>query len=94
MKKISITQASCVVEMDWYLRGSLRRGDVDAGCTAVRSHLDVQSDADPEVIREVLRVAKKGCFAEQMIQRPVPMESTITLNGERVAFDSHASGDG
>jgi uncharacterized OsmC-like protein len=48
----------------------------------VQTHLEVESDDDPEKIRNVVRLSKKGCFAEQMVVRPTPLTSTISINGQ------------
>ena len=82
MTKIKITKAKVRVAIHWYLTGSVLKGTVDSGCKEVRTHLEVESQDDPEKIRHVIRCAKKGCFAEQMVVKPVPLVSTIKINGE------------
>ena len=82
MTKIKITKAKVRVAIHWYLTGSVLKGTVDSGCKEVRTHLVVESQDDPEKIRHVIRCAKKGCFAEQMVVKPVPLVSTIKINGE------------
>ena len=59
----------------------MKRGDVEAGCSEARTHLDVHSPDPPQAVAEVVRLAHKGCFLEQMLSRPVPTRSTLTLNG-------------
>lgn len=81
MLKKTIYRAECVVEFDWYLRGSVLRGTVDAGATECRTHLVLDSpELDQEIIR-IVRLAKQGCFAEKMVQQAVPLVSTYVLNG-------------
>ncbi|OGG49294.1 MAG: hypothetical protein A3F84_16245 [Candidatus Handelsmanbacteria bacterium RIFCSPLOWO2_12_FULL_64_10] len=75
------------MEMDYYLKGSVLRETVSSGCRQVRTHFEVESDAPPETIRNVIRVAKRGCFAENLIRAAVPLRSTIHLNGEPVPFE-------
>jgi len=87
MKKVPFKRASCRVEMDYFLRGSFLRGTVESGCTEVRTRFEVESKAPPEAIRHVIRMAKKGCFAENMIQAAVPLKSSIRLNGEPLAIE-------
>jgi hypothetical protein len=50
--------------------------------TEVETHLEVESDDAPDKVRHVVRLAKKGCFAEQMVVRPVPLSGSIRINGE------------
>ena len=82
MTKTRIQHAKVRVLFDWFLKGSVIKGTVDSGCNEVQTHLEVKSDDDPDKVRHVVRSAKKGCFAEQMVVRPVPLVSTIKINGE------------
>jgi hypothetical protein len=42
------------------------------------------------VIERIVRLAKQGCFAEQMVQTAVPLTSTYILNGvEREIPENH-----
>ena len=87
MTKTRIASARVRVTIHWYLHGSVIKGTVESGCKEVRTNLEVTSDDQPEKIRHVVRCAKKGCFAEQMVVRPTPLTSTITINGEAFALD-------
>ena len=82
MTKTRITKAKVRVLIHWYLTGSVTKGTVDSGCKEVETHLEVDSDDDAEKVRNVVRLAKKGCFAEQMVVRPVPLTGSIRINGE------------
>ena len=84
IRKVTIKSAQCRTELDFYLTGSVKRGDVEAGCSEARTHLEVESDDPPDAVAEVVRLAHTGCFLEQMIARPVPVRSTLTLNGAEV----------
>jgi hypothetical protein len=81
IRKVTIKSAKCRTELDFYLTGSVKRGDVEAGCSEARTHLEVESDDPPEAVAEVVRLAHTGCFLEQLIARPVPVRSTLRLNG-------------
>lgn len=82
MTKTRIEKARVRVIIQWYLKGSVLKGTVESGCTEVQTHLEVESGADPQKIRHVVKCAKQGCFAEQMVVKPVPLTSTMTINGE------------
>lgn len=82
MTKTKMSKAKVRVLIHWYLTGSVLKGTVDSGCKSVETHLEVESDDDPEKVAHVIRCAKKGCFAEQMVVRPVPLVSTVQINGQ------------
>jgi len=82
MTKTHVAKARVRVVIHWYLEGSVIKGTVDSGCKEVQTHLEVESDDDPGKIRNVVRLSKKGCFAEQMVVRPTPLTSTISINGQ------------
>jgi hypothetical protein len=67
--------------LDFYLTGSVKKGDVESGCSQARTHIDIQSPDPPDAVAEVVRLAHQGCFLEQLVARPVPTYSTFTLNG-------------
>ena len=82
MTKTRISKARVRVVIHWFLKGSVLAGTVDSGCNEVETHLEVDSDDDPAKVGHVIRCAKKGCFAEQMVVRPVPLSGSIRLNGQ------------
>ncbi|MSV90935.1 MAG: hypothetical protein F2754_03475 [Actinobacteria bacterium] len=87
IRKVTITAATCRTELDFTLTGSVKRGDVEAGCREARTHLDVQSPDTDHAVAEVVRLAHKGCFLEQLVSQPVPMRSSLTLNGSTYVDD-------
>lgn len=86
MMKIEIKSASCRVEMDYYMKGSVLKGTVESGCTESRTLFRIESDAPPEKIALLIRNAKQGCYAERMIETAVPLKSEIELNGAPLAL--------
>jgi uncharacterized OsmC-like protein len=82
MMKIDFKRASCRVAFDYFLRGSVLQRTVESGCTAVRTHFEVESAAPEADVQALIRNAKQGCFAENMITVAVPLTSTINLNGK------------
>lgn len=82
MLKKTIDRAECAVEFDWYLQGSVLRGTVEAGATECRTQFVIDSpESDDDIIR-IIKLAKRGCFAEQMVQSSVPLVSSYVINGE------------
>ena len=87
MMKVPVKKATCRVEFDYYLKGSVLKGTVESGCTGVRTHFEIESDAPRDRVLTLIRNAKRGCFAENMVQQAVPLASTIKLNGEALAAE-------
>lgn len=84
MMKIEFKHASCRVEFDYYLKGSVLKGTVRSGCSGVRTHFKVESEAPDDKVLALIRNAKQGCFAENMIKEAVSVSSSIELNGAPV----------
>ena len=87
MKNLSIKGARVHVELDYYLTGSVLAGTVESGVTEVRSDFEVESDEPEDEILDIVRLAKRGCFAERLVQTAVPMKSTLKLNGKEASLD-------
>jgi len=82
MMKLKFKQASCRVEMDYFLKGSVLKGTVESGCTETRVLLRVETDEkNQDQVDKLIRNAKRGCFAESMIRASVPLKSQIEVNG-------------
>jgi hypothetical protein len=82
MLKKTIDRAECTVEFDWFLEGSVLQGTVNAGTTQCRTHFLIESPESNEDILTIIRLAKRGCFAESMVQTAVPLLSTYIINGK------------
>ena len=81
MMKLTVTKASCKVRFRKFLGGSVLKGTVFNRWDGVDTHLSIESDAPPERLAHLIRNAKNGCFAEGLITQPVPLNSTIEVNG-------------
>ncbi len=56
---------------------------MDAGAEHIDTDFEIESDADPEAVKKVLKVARQGCWARQMVSKPTPFKDTMTLNGQK-----------
>ena len=81
MLKKNIVHAEVHVEMDWFVRGSVLANTIESGASECRTHFKVESKDSQDDLLRVIRLAKRGCFAEQMVQKAVPLVSTFELNG-------------
>jgi uncharacterized OsmC-like protein len=87
MMKIPFTNAKCRVGFDWFVRGSVLRGDIESGATAMRSHFEVKSDEPRDKVLKLIKNAKQGCYAESMVSAAIPITSTVELNGESIILE-------
>jgi hypothetical protein len=88
MLKAEITSARCRVKGHWTSEGSVFAGTITSACHGIESELEVESDDDPALIAAVLRNAEGGCYAQALVQQPVPYTGTAKVNGQ--TFDYHA----
>ena len=87
MMKVPFTKARCRVAFDWFVKGSVLRGDIQAGATAMRTHFTVESTSPREDVLKLIRNAKNGCYAEGMVSAAIPITSTVELNGESLSLE-------
>ncbi len=93
MTKTTFAKATCRVEFDYFLKGSVLKGDVNSGCRRVRTHFKVESSEAEEKILNIIRLAKQGCYAEQMVQTAVPLTSTVEINGKNLVLEGITNTD-
>ncbi len=86
MMKLKVRKSKCHVEFDYVLRGSVLQGTVKTTWNSVTTKLDIDSDEPMEKIVALVRNAKGGCFAENLVVQQVPLISTVTLRGQTVEF--------
>ena len=72
--------------MNFTTTGSVLAGTIQAGAQSVETRFEIESDADPETIKSVLRSARDGCWVRQTVAAPVTFEDAVTLNGETFEF--------
>jgi hypothetical protein len=87
MLKKTITSAKCRCEFDFMLTGSVIKDTNRAIVKGFRTHLEIESPEPEEVVLKIVRAAKRGCYAEQLIENPVPIVSTYVLNGKPGTVD-------
>ncbi|MFQ5915357.1 MAG: OsmC family protein [Nitrospinota bacterium] len=85
--KLPLKSAKVHVESDIFLGGSVLKGTVFSGFSEVRTHFELESDAPEEKLKSLVRNAKRGCFAENMVQTAVPLKSKYTVNGKEVEVE-------
>lgn len=81
MTRKRIERAECHCEFDVYQTGSVLQGTVETGVKEFRTHLIIDSPEPDADIERIIRLAKRGCFAEQLVVNSVPLRSSYTVNG-------------
>jgi organic hydroperoxide reductase OsmC/OhrA len=81
MMKVAIDKARVAVTARFKVEGSVLAQTVRASLDDVQTRLDVESRDAPERVAGVVRNAENGCFVMQALLNPVPVSSTVSLNG-------------
>jgi hypothetical protein len=81
MMKVAIDKAHVYVTARFKVEGSVLGQTVRASLDDVQTRLEVESKESPDRVAGVVRNAENGCFVMQALLNPVPVSSTIVLNG-------------
>ena len=81
MKKVSYEVARVAIEATFRDEGSVLQGTVAAHTDEVIVRLDIESNDDPEAVRELVRISENGCWVLRSLQNPVNVVTSTTLNG-------------
>ena len=84
MTKVSINSVKASIRLNLTMTGSVLAQTIEAGPSSVETRFEIESDEDPERIKAVLRNARHGCWARQMVAKPIPFQDTVVFNGERL----------
>ena len=88
MAGITLREARVEQLTRFYRKGAIRPGTIDSGCAGLETRVEIDSDEPPERIRELVRLAQASCFAHGAFRSPVPIETTVSLNGSPLALDN------
>ena len=86
MMKLKVRKARCHVEFDYLLSGSVLKGTVKTTWKSVTTNLEIDSDEPVEKIVALVKNAKGGCFAENLVIQQVSLNSSVTLRGQTIEF--------
>ena len=85
MMKIQVNKARVHVAMRNKTEGSVLKGTVKAACLGIETRVELESDESPERIAALIKNAENGCFTMQALLEPVPLTTTVSLNGASLA---------
>ena len=84
MTRISFRSASIDQTSTFVRRGSILGGTISAGAGGFEVQMNIDSDEPPERIEQLVRLARESCFTHGALAQPVPVATSITLNGRRL----------
>ena len=90
MMKLKVRKARCHVEFDYLLSGSVLKGTVKTTWKGVTTNLEIDSEDPVERIVALVKNAKGGCFAENLVVQQVPLNSSVTLRGQTIEFKENS----
>jgi uncharacterized OsmC-like protein len=83
-KKVEIKSVKGWIKLNLTMTGSVLQETIDAGASSIETRFEVESDADAATVENILRLARKGCWARQMIEKGTKFEDTLVLNGKDI----------
>ena len=70
----------------FFNKGSVLQGTLRGGSLGLETHIEIESDEPPEKIRHLVHMGEQTCFTLQSLVHPVPVQTSVTLNGNPLAL--------
>jgi len=70
----------------FFMKGSALQGTLRGGALGLETRIEVESSESPEKIRHLVKMGEQTCFTLQSLINPVPVKTSIILNGEPLAL--------
>ena len=70
----------------FFMKGSALQGTLRGGALGLETQIDVESSEPPEKIRHLIKMGEQTCFTLQSLINPVPVQTSVTLNGAPLAL--------
>ena len=86
---LKIRDARMHITGHWRTTGSVFQQTRRSNMEKIDTRLEVDSDADPELLAAALRNASNGCHAEVAITNPTPLEEELIVNGAEFNLDDY-----
>jgi len=71
----------------FFMKGSALQGTMRGGAIGLESQIEVESSEPPAKIRHLIKMGEQTCFTLQSLINPVPVKTTVILNGAPLALD-------
>ena len=66
----------------FFMKGSALQGTLRGGSLGLETHIEIEADEPPDKVRHLIKMGEQTCFTLQSLIHPVPVKTTVTLNGE------------
>ena len=66
----------------FFMKGSALQGTLRGGSLGLETHIVIESSEPPDQIRHLIRMGEQTCFTLQSLIHPVPVKTSVELNGE------------
>jgi len=77
LKRVHVDQV-----IRFFRKGSILGGTIQSGSLGIEVQDDVESDESGDKIARLVHVARESCFTHGALANPVPVETTVQLNGQ------------
>jgi uncharacterized OsmC-like protein len=87
MMKIELKRVHVDQVIRFFRKGSILGGTIQSGSLGIEVQVDVESDESRDKIARLVHVARESCFTHGALANPVPVETTLRLNGLPLELD-------
>ncbi len=84
MRKLALQDERVRVTARFREQGSVLKGTKEGECEGMQVELWLESDEPLAEIADLIRLARRMCFTEDALTRPVDLKVTHWLNGEPI----------
>ena len=71
----------------FFMKGSALAGTLRGGSLGLETQIEVESNEPPEKICHLIKMGEQTCFTLQSLINPVPVKTSVTLNGAPLALE-------
>lgn len=84
--EVPLEDASVEVRCSFDVADKLGLDGPGAAFEEVTFAVAVQSPASPEQVKRLIAHAERGCHAEQSLRNPIPIRTSLSLNGQSLVL--------
>ena len=71
----------------FFMKGSALQGTLRGGSLGLETQIEIEADETPDKIRHLIQMGEQTCFTLQSLIHPVPVKTSVTLNGEALVME-------